>query len=430
MSVRTVEFGGRMVGAAGGVLVGTIMRLSRHRLTVSWVALLIVLVVGAAYLVMGSLQIDPFASTYRIRVELRDSGGLLPDRDVTVRGVRVGRVDSVEIAGTGVEAVASIDSRVRIPNTGIVQVAGLSAAGEQYLDFAPSTSEGPYLTNGAVVDTNRTSTPVTLSQVLGDLDGTLAQLDPAKLHAIVTELGGSTAAPDKLAAIIDGGAFLITTLDNVVPQTVSLLNNSQVVLGTVRDLAPGLGATAADLDRTLAGVERMTGGYRTLVTMTPQTLKTMDVIIADNSPTMVQMLGNLTTVAQMSYVHAPAIRELFFPQQRAGSSADAVASGFHDGYAWAVASIYPRKQCDYDTPRLPVSIPNYPEPYLYVDCTDPDPTLLPRGARNAPRPAGDDTLHPPPGANPLATADPTPQERLSIPLPYGGAYAPSYVPPR
>jgi len=425
MSAMTI--GARVADA----VVGTVARLVRHRLVVSLAGLLLTLLFGASYLLFGSLQLDPFVSTYSVRIHLAQSGGLLPGRDVTVRGVRVGRVNSVDIGSGDVVAVASIEGAARIPAGSAVRVAGLSAAGEQYLDFVPATSAGPYLADGAVIGAGKTTTPVTLPQVLSDLNGTFAQLDPDKLRAIVQELGAGPAAPDKLAAIIDGGTFMITTLSSVLPQTVSLLHDSEIVLDTVRDLGPGLRSSAAELDHTLAGVESMAGGFRTLAALGPSAFQAMDQIIADNSPTMVQLLGNLATVSQMAYLHVPAFQELFFPRQRAGSTADAVASTVHDGAFWAIASVYPRKQCDYNVPRLPSTTPNYPEPYLYADCTDPDPALLPRGARNAPRPPGDATTpHPPPGVNPLATSDPTPQGRWTIPTPYGGVPEPVYVPPK
>ncbi|MBO0854218.1 MAG: MCE family protein, partial [Nocardia sp.] len=226
-----------------------------------------------------------------------------------------------------------------------------------------------------------------------------------------------------------GGTFLINTLDSVLPQTVSLVNNSRTVLSTVRDLGPGLAITTNNLDRTVTGVERMTGGYQTLLGQGSATVGSVDQIIADNSPTMVQLLGNLATVAQMSYLHVPALKEFFFPAQRPGSAIDALALAFHDNAIWAVVNIYPRKQCDYNLPRLPITVPNFPEPYLYTYCADSDPNLEVRGARNAPQPPGDDTVHPPPGADPLARADPAPKGKWTIPTPYGGVPLP-YMPPR
>ncbi|MGI5219582.1 MlaD family protein [Nocardia sp. CA-290969] len=411
-------------------LVGTVGRIRRYRTTTSLLGLLLVLLTGSGYLLFGALDMNPFAGQYRIRVELRESGGLLPGQDVTLRGVRIGEVDSVEVAGGKVVAVAAVDERIRIPATGRVRTAALSAAGEQYLDFLPETEGGPFLAPGAVVTQDRTSSPVPLSTMLEGLSGILAQVDPDQLRAISGELGVGEAGPDKLAALIDGGFFMISALDGVLPETVRLLHNSRTVLTTVADTTPGLRDTAADLSATMGGIAAMTGGFEHLIGRTPETLAAIDTLMAHNGPTMVQLLGQLTTVAQMANPRVPAFEEFFFPQQRTGSALDAMATAFHDGKIWALASIYPRYQCDYAVPRAPGPIPDYPEPYLYSDCTDPDPTLLPRGARNAPRPPGVNPLPVvPPGAGPLDTADPTPTGPLTIPTPYGGPYTPTYVPP-
>ncbi|MEV5834531.1 MlaD family protein [Nocardia sp. NPDC052112] len=406
------------------VLVHMVRRLSRHRQLTSCLGLLLVLLVGVGYLLLGSLQLNPFRSQYEVRVELTQSGGLLPGQDVTLRGVRVGRVRSVDVDGDKVLAVASIRSGVRIPLSGSVRVASLSAAGEQYLDFLPSSESGPYLSDGDIVGQDRTSTPVTLATMLGSMSGTLAQLNPAEIEAIVRELGASSAGPEKLAAIVDGGIFLLAALDSVLPQTVSLLHTSKAVLVMLGDVTPGLRASAANLSQTMAGVGSMTGGYQTLVDNTPGALAAVDKIIADNSPTMVQLLGNLATTSQMAYLHVPALREFFFPQQRTGSTLDAITSAMHDGGVWATVSTYPRYSCDYDVPRLPGSIPDFPEPYLHARCTNPDPSLLPRGAANAPRPPGDNTATIPPGVDPRQRADPTPTGPYSVPQTYGGPFVP------
>ncbi|WP_174189165.1 MlaD family protein, partial [Nocardia barduliensis] len=354
------------------LLVGMVGRAHRHRLAISLAGLLAILAGACGYLGLGTLRIDPFDKPYRVRVELERSGGLLPGQDVTLRGVRVGRVESVYVAGAKVIAVAAIAEHVRISASGQVRAAALSAAGEQYLDFLPTRDDGPYLTDGAVVTADRTSTPVPLSEMLESLSGTLAQLDPIQLAAISRELGVGPAGPDKLAAIIDGGTFLVATLDAILPQTVNLLRNSRVVLATLHDGRTALESTAANLAVSLGGVSAMTGGYEQLLARTPPMLSTLDAILAQNSPTMVQLLGNLVTVSQVAYTRIPALEEFFFPRQRAGSALDAVASAFHDGGVWALASIYPRYACDYATPRRPGSAPDYAPPYLHADCTDPD----------------------------------------------------------
>ncbi|WP_024804346.1 MlaD family protein [Nocardia sp. BMG51109] len=398
--------------------------LSRHRLLTSCLGLVLVLALGVGYLLLGSLQINPFRPQYQVRVELAQSGGLLPDQDVTLRGVRVGRVRTVDVAGDKVVAVAAIDSGVRIPAGGDVRVSSLSAAGEQFLDFLPAAEGGPFLSNGSVVTSDHTATPTTMAEALASMSGTLTQIDPAKIEAIVREVGAGADGPQKLTAMVDGGMFLLSTLDSVLPQTVSLLHNSKAVLTTVGEVTPGLQATAGNLAQTAAGVGSMSGGYRTLVGNAPNTLAQADKLIAENSPTMVQLLGNLTTTGQMAYQHIPAMSEFFWPQQRTGSTLDAIHSAMHEGAVWASVSPYPKYSCDYNLPRDPGSIPDYPEPFLHARCENSDPSLMPRGAANAPRPPGDNTATMPPDADPLQRADPTPTGPYTVPNTYGGPFVP------
>jgi len=170
------------------------------------------------------------------------------------------------------------------------------------------------------------------------------------------------------------------------------------------------------------GISALDGGYRRLVGQTPGVLSAADNLFTDNSDTMVGLLANLVTVAQLSYVRVPALKALF-PDYR-GSALEAFISTMHDGGLWATADLYPRYTCDYGVPRHPPSAADYPEPFLNTYCRDDDPAVLIRGAKNAPRPPGDDTAGPPPGANLGATADPTPRGRYTIPTPYGGPRLP------
>jgi phospholipid/cholesterol/gamma-HCH transport system substrate-binding protein len=403
--------------------------LRTHRLGISAAALAVMLVVGIAYLTFSTLRMDPTTSDKVVRVNLAETGGLLPGQDVTLRGVPVGRVRAIELSADGAVAVAALEPHAEIPVGSAVRVSALSPAGEQYLDFQADTNRGPFLADGAEIDSSRTQTPVTLATLLGNLDGALEQIDPDKLSGVLDELRMGPQGPQKLTAILDGGAFLVNTLDSVLPQTVQLVNNSKVVLATLEDVSPGLAATSESLSSVLAGVEKMDGGYRRLLERGPQATTAIDTLFADNSPTMVQLLGNLTTVSQLMYVRVPALEALFFPQYRAGSTLEAVGSTFRDGGVWGAVSLYQRYSCDFNLPHAPVTVTDHPEPYLYGYCPNPDPKYGVRGARNAPRPPGDDSSRPPPGSNPLQRADPTPTGPLTIPMPYGGPFLPLPPPP-
>lgn len=417
MSLRTV------LNPLAAVAIRSVQFVTSRKLVLSVAAQLLLVVIGVAYLAFGALRVNPFDRQITVKVDLAESGGLLPGQDVTVRGIPVGRVTAVEVAGNGVVATATIDRGAHIPlaNT-VVRVSALSPAGEQYLDFTPQGTEGPFLSDGVVIDRGQTEIPVPLWRLLTDVDGVLAQADPRQIEAVIDELGVSAEGPEKLRALFNGSAVLLNTLDGVLPQTMTLLRSSRTVFKIVDDSSGGLTAMSQNLAGTLGGIGEKDQGIRTLLAKTPELLTTVDSVIADNSPTMVQLLGDLTTVAQLSQVRVPALDRMFNDDRQ--PLLDGIRSLMHDGAIWAIADIYPRPVCDYPHRRDVPFIPNHPEPYLYTYCENQDPNLLVRGARNAPRPPGDDTATPPPGLDPLRRADPTPITDHTIELPYGGPVLP------
>jgi len=416
-----------MIGAVADRIVALVRFGYRRRSWLSAIGLVMTLVVATAYLMFGALQVNPLASSYRVTVALPESAGLLPNQDVTLRGVRVGRVERLDITPDGVNAVVTVDSDVQIPQHSEVRVSGLSPAGEQYIDFIPQADSGPYLADGAHIGQGTATVPVSLATLLADADGALAQADVDKLEVIRRELSLSDAGPQKLKDIIDGGTFLLSTLDSVLPETTSLLKTSRVVFTLAADKTAGIGAASDNLAESFEGINRMREGYRRLTDQTPEALAKVDTLFADNSDTMVQLLGNLTTVSRLFYLRVPALNALF-PSYRT-SVLDALGSAMHDGGLWGTAEIYPRQTCDYGTPKLPPSAADYPEPFMYTYCRNDHPGVLVRGAKNAPRPAGDDTAGPPPGADLGRQTDPTPKGRYTIPTPYGGPTLP-IEPPR
>lgn len=416
-----------MLSATADLVVRVVRACHRRRAWLSAGALVLTLVVAAGYLFVGALRVNPMASKYRVTVQLPESAGLLPNQNVTMRGVPIGRVDRLDITPAGVNAVVAVDSTVPVPVSSPVRVSGLSPVGEQYLDFVVDSDTGPFLEEGSVISQADTTVPVSLADLLVNADGALAQVDTAKLELVKRELSMSEAGPQKLADIVDSGTFLLTTLDSVLPETASLLRTSRVVLTLAADKNPGIAVTSANLAEAFDGVSRMRDGFRRVTDQTPETLSAIDNLFADNSDTMVQLLGSLATTSQLLYLRVPALHSLF-PAYRT-SVLDALGSVMHDNGLWATADIYPRYTCDYGTPRRPPSSADYPEPYMYTYCRDDHPGVLVRGAKNAPRPAGDDTAGPPPGADLGRTTDPTPKGRYTIPTPYGGPTLP-IEPPR
>ncbi len=414
------------MGKVADGLVGSVKYAHGKKAWLSAIALLLVLVLATLWIMVNALRFNPFVGTYLVSVDLPESGGLLADQDVTLRGVAVGKVDDLTLTPSGVHATLRLNNGIHIPDTTGIRVSGLSAAGEQYVNL-DGDGDGAPLRDGSVINGTDAKLPVSLADLLAHGDGFFKQLDTEKLKVIRKELSMSTEGPQKLADIVDGGAFLLSTLDGVLPETTKTLRTSRVALNLIADKNAGMHQAANNIGGVLTGVNKMRDGYRKLTEITPATLNQADNLFDDNSDTMVELLGSLASTSQLLYLRVPALSSLW-PNYR-GSMLDALGGTMHDYGVWLNLDIYPRYACDYGTPRRPPSSADYPEPFMYTYCRDDDPAVLIRGAKNAPRPAGDDTAGPPQGADLGAQTDPTPKGRYTIPTEYGGPTLP-IEPPR
>ncbi|WP_084210787.1 MlaD family protein [Pseudonocardia acaciae] len=373
-------------------------------------AVLAMLAIGLTYLLVAVVQIDPFRAPMRITVNLARSGGLLDHSGVTYRGYPVGRVNAIELRPGGVRVVVAVDPDTRIPADTDVAVANLSAAGEQYLDFRPRTERGPFLADGAVIDQRDTRLPTPFTDTVNHLATLAGQIDPAKVAVVVDEMSKAFngSAPD-IARALDGGDFLLAGLEEVLPETVSTLRNGRIVLGTVNDLRPEL-REFADSGRSLTGRLRDADPtIRTLLDDTPEHLKLIDDVVREDGPSVAALLGDLGTVTHVVATRLPAISQFLPELARVGPAAALIVK---DGKAQVLADLYPRPSCDYGTPRRSPTIDGSPPPRIYKYCTQEGPRLQQRGSANVPRPRGDDTAGPPPGADP--------NERARGPRHYGG----------
>ena len=80
------------VATSANVVVGLVRAAHRRQVWLSVAGLALTLVVATAYLLIGALRVAPFASSYRVTVQLPESGGLLPNQDVDLRWVVIGVV--------------------------------------------------------------------------------------------------------------------------------------------------------------------------------------------------------------------------------------------------------------------------------------------------------------------------------------------------
>jgi virulence factor Mce-like protein len=231
-----------MSGPAAGRR-ATLGDLLGDRLWQSLIGVVAVLAVTLVYLFGSVLDVPLLHRSRTIRVEMAATGGLFEGAAVTYRGVKVGKVRTINLSADGVVATVSLTSSDRIPVRSLAKVRSLSPVGEQYLDFQPETRSGPYLENGSVVPATATDLPRTLASTVISVNKLLGQVDDQQLHTLLSELAtGLAGTGQDVGRLVDQGSALLAELDELWPETSRLIDNS----GPVLDIAP---AKADDLRR-------------------------------------------------------------------------------------------------------------------------------------------------------------------------------------
>ncbi|MEP9391338.1 MlaD family protein [Gordonia sp. VNQ95] len=380
--------------------------LRKHSVLLGNLALIGVMLLGLSYLAFGALRWQPFQGHYGLTINFPVSGGLQDTSRVTLRGVEIGDIESIHVQPDSVQVKVSIDDDVKINRNTIVAALGLSAAGEQYVDFQPATADGPYLADGDTINVNQTQTTVPFPQLLETSLGVIDQIDPTQLTVVVDNLDvalNPDSETNDLRVLFDAGGTIFADLYRVLPQTTKLIQQTGTILQTTAQIQPDLAGTVNATSEIVNAAVASDREIRTLLGKGPQQLTSLTGSFNEMQDPLTDLLGQFRDIAHQGALRAPAIVNLL-PSIRDASIKS--LSMFHDGAWWAFGSIYPRPYCDYPiTPTRPTKILELTVPTnLY--CVTEDPNQQIRGSANAPRPPGDDTAGPPPNYDPNARTVP------------------------
>jgi phospholipid/cholesterol/gamma-HCH transport system substrate-binding protein len=249
---------------------------------------------------------------YVVKVNLAQGGGLYQDADVTYRGVTVGKVGSLTLNGSGVQADLDInDSAPKIPANSQAVVADLSAVGEQYLDLRPQSSSGPDLAADDTIAENETQTPQPVTDLLENVDSLARSLPASSLQTVVNELyTGFNGEGENLQTLLDQSSdYAQAASENITPTT-QLIDEGQTVLATQNADSGEIESFAGSLNLLAQQLESSDPDLRSLITTTPQAMEQVQGLIDDNDPDLGLDVANLLTTSEVTDGRQPALAEL------------------------------------------------------------------------------------------------------------------------
>jgi len=172
--------------------------------------------------------------------------------------------------------------------------------GEQYVNLSPQTAKGPYLRANSEIPIANTTVPLGDNTFLLNLDKLVNSIDRQQLSIVLDELGKafSDAGPD-LQRLIDRGNQLTQAAIDTLPQQISLLDSSKIVLNTQRE-------TSSEIIRFNAALASLTDQLRIsdpdirgVLDNGVQSAQQLDTLLTTLRPTLPILLGNLITVGQI-----------------------------------------------------------------------------------------------------------------------------------
>jgi phospholipid/cholesterol/gamma-HCH transport system substrate-binding protein len=203
----------------------------RNPVVVGAISLVVLAVTLVAALRADDLPIIGGGDTYHAM--FTEAGGLKVNDEVRIAGVRVGKVDEVELAGDEVRVSFKVDDAAAFGADTRAAIKVKTILGSMFLALEPAG--GGRLDEGATIPAARTSSPFDVVEAFEGLASTSAQIDTDQLAESLTTLADLTRnTPEEFRGALDGLSRLSSNVAAKDEQLNTLLVNLERV-STVLD---------------------------------------------------------------------------------------------------------------------------------------------------------------------------------------------------
>lgn len=223
----------------------------------------------AAAMVMRFSKGTGLSTTYRLSLEARNAGGIIPGAAVLMAGVPIGSISEIHLApdGSKVTMVASIYSRFKIAKSAVFGIATVGFLGDRFISVSPAPLKKgeprekipQYRHDGDVVQVEEAFDITTVAQSASTL------MD--NFSATVVQLNGAVQRLDKTLLAEQSLSNLTTTVAN-------LKAFSDHALATMGNINRFLQTNTASLSKSVTNFSSFTERLNTVALDLQQTVAT------------------------------------------------------------------------------------------------------------------------------------------------------------
>ncbi|NEW38779.1 MCE family protein [Nocardia cyriacigeorgica] len=258
----------------------------------------IVGIVLAVAIALSTLQFDrlPFVrsgATYT--AYFADAGGLVTGDHVQVAGVRSGQVEEISLDGDKVLVRFSMSESIPLGEMTTAAIETNTLLGRKALAVTP-TGDGR-LRASSPIPLERTRSPYSLNDALGDLATTVQGLDMEQVNATLDTLSTAFAdTPAPLRAALDGITALSRSINTRDQALVDLLGKAQNVTKVLSDRATQISALVVDGNALLGELDARRGALSQLIVYIDGLAKQLTGVVNDNEAQLKPTLDQLNSV--------------------------------------------------------------------------------------------------------------------------------------
>jgi phospholipid/cholesterol/gamma-HCH transport system substrate-binding protein len=303
-----------------------------RRVKIQLAVFAVIAVVGMAVMSLHFVKLPAMlfgVGRYTVKIQLPESGGLYGTGNVTYRGTEVGRVQSVRLTDTGVEAVLSLKSGIPIPSDLKAEVHSQSAIGESYVELLPRNGTSPPLKDGDVIPLADTSVPPDINALLSAANTALQAIPHDNLKTVIDEsytaVGGL--GPELSRLIMGSSNLAIDARKNLDP-LVALIDQSKPVLDSQTNTSDAIAAWASHLATVTTELQTHDEAVAGVIDKGAPAFGEARQLIERLQPTLPILLANLVSVGQVALTYQNDIEQLLviFPMSISADQAGIVGN--------------------------------------------------------------------------------------------------------
>lgn len=309
-----------------------------RRKSVIGMAIFTTFALTVTWMVYNTLRRDIAGPTNSYSAIFSDASGMAPGDDVRVAGVRVGRVDRVQLAGTAAKVQFRVQRSQKLFKNTIASVTYQNIIGQRYLGLAQGAGDNhEILPDHGQIPIERTNPSLDVSYMLNGFEPLFAELDPEQIdnisNAAVLALQGNRtsmlmlitqashmaetfAGPDEvLSALITNLDQLLTDLakqstnmENMIRQSrdtmVTLANQREPLVDSVGSINATMARLSTIVDNIAPDLEEFVGRQPGLLNYGVNYGRERFAYMAANLPYVLQGLARVTQSGTYTDVYA------------------------------------------------------------------------------------------------------------------------------